>query len=194
MSAGIESTILAVLLIRKYGQANVTAVCGVIEGRRQWECKKAQQMATHLGIRSILVERGFKFMGPQEVAELVKDTSKKYNFDAMFNGAAKLWFNPTFYTSETAKKLQQYKVFLPFIDLQKKHTIYLYEALQVKQLLDHTHSCTNRGDIHCGLCSCCLERHLGFMQLNQMDTTTYNVPFDHIDALCENKKYYNRNW
>lgn len=61
------------------------------------------------------------------------------------------------------------KIVLPFSDLYKYHTIDLYFRLGVEELLEFTHTCTERAIGRCEKCWQCGERRWSFKQLLRED-------------------------
>lgn len=194
LSGGVESTILAYLLTKFYGVQNVVSVSGVMKERRYWEHKNAERISNLLGIRNITIENNFKFMGPEEVSSLAKGARKMINFDGIFNGASKLWFNPTRYNVQTAALLKTQGMHLPFIDLQKQHVIDIYRQYNQEDLLYSTHSCTAESNFHCGMCTCCFERHKGFLELVDVDLTLYKTEEKELNKMCLDEANYRKTW
>jgi 7-cyano-7-deazaguanine synthase in queuosine biosynthesis len=152
----------------------VKAFSGVIEGRRGWESNYAAKMAQWMNVQHIPVDDDFSCMSPKESVRLYNHAFQKYDIRSWFVGAAKLWYHPTFHTLQTSLELRKKGVYLPFIDLQKQHTIDLYYQLGVEHLLKDTHSCTAQGVTHCGNCVCCSERVRGFNELGLNDHSIYD--------------------
>lgn len=61
------------------------------------------------------------------------------------------------------------RVFFPFNHLYKSHTIDLFYRLGIEELLELTHSCTQKVVGRCNRCYHCLERQWGFEQMNKVD-------------------------
>lgn len=62
------------------------------------------------------------------------------------------------------------KMILPFINLYKTHIIDLMYEFEQEDLLDITHSCTERSVGRCDICWQCQERAWAFTKLNKKDT------------------------
>ena len=62
------------------------------------------------------------------------------------------------------------KVSLPFFDMYKYHTIDLYFRHNVTELLEFTHSCTERSVGRCNVCWHCCERKWAFRELGREDS------------------------
>lgn len=60
------------------------------------------------------------------------------------------------------------KVSLPFSDMYKYHTIDLYFRHNVTELLEYTHSCTERSTGRCNVCWQCCERKWAFRELGKI--------------------------
>jgi hypothetical protein len=160
--------------VSRYGADRVKAFSGVIHGRREWENRYAAEMAYKMGVQHIAVDDDFTCMSPQEGARLYKHAFEKHGVRSWFSGAAKLIYHPTFHTLQTSIELRRKGVYLPFIDLQKQHTIDLYYQFGVEHLLKDTHSCTVHDGTHCGHCVCCFERVRGFNELGLNDPSIYD--------------------
>ena len=174
LSAGIESTILLHMLLKRYGRQRVKAFTAKIKGRRSWEAEKAMAMMLRMqGTYHYTIDDNFTCMSPEENARLVLAARHKVGITHWFNGAAKLFYHPTFKSTQDAVDMRVKNVYIPFIDLNKSHVIDLYFKHDVTYLLGLSFSCTDRGDIHCGECVCCLERARGFIELGMKDPATY---------------------
>jgi hypothetical protein len=198
MSCGVESAILLPLLIDRYGADNVHVFSAVIHGRRSWEHKRATALAAMCNARYVhSVDRGFQFMTPQENAQLREYASSKVKFDAWFAGGNKLRFSPTFtYTDPSIiERMAAKHIQVPFIHLLKSHTVDLHYKYNNEQMLFASHSCTERGDVHCGECYCCWERVRGFADIGHIDQSTYNVPWGvMLDECYHTDKHFSKNW
>jgi hypothetical protein len=62
------------------------------------------------------------------------------------------------------------KLAIPFFHLQKTHIIDLMFQLNLQELSDHTHSCTEQTEGRCGVCWQCTERKFAFGKLGFLDT------------------------
>lgn len=181
LSAGVESTILLHILLKTYGKSNVRAFSGLMKGRRSWEAEKARAMVQRQGaLYHFTIDDNFVSMSPDENARLAKHAKETIGVSAWFNGAADLLYHPTFKTEQDAERLREKAVFIPFIGLQKSNVIDLYFKYNVSHLLPITHSCTDRGDVHCGKCVCCLERARGFIDLGIRDPATYSCEWSQV--------------
>ena len=60
----------------------------------------------------------------------------------------------------------------PFALVDKRHTLHLYELLQVWDLIKLTHSCTHRTEGRCGECYNCTERSWALEELGFSDPGT----------------------
>lgn len=188
LSSGIESTILLHILCEIYGKRRVKAFSGLIKGRRSWEYQRAYKMSLQLGVfNHYTIDDDFVCMSPAENGKLLRQAVKMTGIQSWFNGAAKLLYHPTFNNKESAARMRENNVFLPFIELEKKHTIDLYYQYNVEHLLGMTHSCTMVGDKHCGNCVCCFERVRGFVELGIQDPAPYHVSWS---AAVEAMKRY----
>ena len=58
---------------------------------------------------------------------------------------------------------------IPFVELDKRHTLDLYYQFGQEQLLELSHSCTEQQVGRCGQCFQCAERQWAFAQLNKKD-------------------------
>jgi 7-cyano-7-deazaguanine synthase in queuosine biosynthesis len=72
---------------------------------------------------------------------------------------------------EEQDKWQNYK--LPFLHLDKSHTVQLAHDLGLDWLPKMTHTCTESPDIRCGQCWQCNERAWAFNLLGLEDTGTF---------------------
>lgn len=61
------------------------------------------------------------------------------------------------------------QIIIPFSDVYKSHTISLYDKLGILELLEYTHSCTERAVGRCGVCWQCGERRWAFKQIGFAD-------------------------
>lgn len=181
LSAGVESTMLLHLLLKRYGKARVRAFSGLIPGRRSWEAQKASAMVQRQGASyHFAIEDNFTCMSPQENDRLRKIAQETVGITAWFNGAAKLLYHPTFKNEMYAQRVRTLDIYLPFISLRKSNVIDLYFQYDVSHLLAASHSCTERGDMHCGKCVCCLERAKGFIELGIKDPATYSCEWSQV--------------
>lgn len=175
LSAGIESTILLAMLVKRYGKNRVRAFTGLMHGRREWESKNALQMSLRMGVLShYTVDADFSHMSVPEARRLLTTARELTEIQSWFTGTSKLLYHPMVFNKESAAALRQHGIYLPFIELEKKHTVDLYYHMNVEHLLPVAHSCTMRGDIHCGTCVCCNERVRGFYELGLVDPATYS--------------------
>ena len=62
------------------------------------------------------------------------------------------------------------KLKLPFVDLHKNHILDFMYELEQEDLIDITHTCTERIYGRCDVCWQCQERQWAFAQLNKRDT------------------------
>ncbi len=188
LSAGVESTALLLLLIERYGADAIQVFTGKIRGRRAWESVRAEKMARRLGVphnHIHVADDNFRFMSPEENLHLRQLSHQKADCDAWFNGANKLLFSHTWVrTHEHKKRLRDAGFYLPFIDLFKTHTVDVFFRLGKEDILYDTHSCTERGNIHCGQCYCCYERVRAFASIGERDRATYGVDWSEMLDKC----------
>jgi hypothetical protein len=197
MSSGVESAILLPLLVDRYGKENVHAYTAWIPGRRNWESQRAIIMADELGVRIRAADSNFQFMGPEENKRLREIAYSDTSLDAWFAGGNRLRFAPTFFAQKpnAIEDMRKRHIHLPFFDLLKSHTVDLHYKFHTEHLLYQSHSCTERGDIHCGKCYCCWERVRGFADIGKIDQSTYGVPWkDMLDECFHTDKHFNKNW
>lgn len=64
------------------------------------------------------------------------------------------------------------RISMPFLRLFKTHIVDLIYQFSLEELLNITHSCTERTDSRCGQCFQCSERAWAFEQLGKEDTGT----------------------
>ena len=89
--------------------------------------------------------------------------------------AAPEWANisePRPLRSNTLEGPMPDRVFFPFNHLYKSHTIDLFYQLGIEELLELTHSCTQKVVGRCNRCYHCLERKWAFDELNKVDPGT----------------------
>ena len=186
LSGGIESIALLLLLLRRYGNENVHAFSAYIKERRLWESEHAEKIAKELGLKHFsIVDAGFRVMSPDEHLILIKKAYEKMAFDGWFIGSNHLLFSDSFKPTVKQKIfMKENKIYTPFIDLYKYHTIDIYFKTDFKDLLYKTFSCTERGDIHCGKCYCCYERVRGFAMLNEIDKAPYALSWEEMLNAC----------
>lgn len=58
------------------------------------------------------------------------------------------------------------KLIMPFIELDKRVSIYLYEMFGVRELLEMTYTCTETKEIPCNMCFACKERNWGIEEVS----------------------------
>jgi 7-cyano-7-deazaguanine synthase in queuosine biosynthesis len=203
LTGGVESTILAHILTKFYNVKNVIACTYKFGDRRLWEFHKAANIASLIGIRH--VEAGYmeKFVGYD-----TPPTSQSYfnrenavfdyvradlDFAAGFTGKNTTTLDPEAITKEEqAKYLEWFEVHRPFLLMDKHHTLDLFYKFNVEYLLEHTHSCQSRGNLHCGDCHACWERIDGFDRLGRRDPAIYNKDYDSL--VLEVRKFFKERW
>ena len=189
MSGGVESTLLAYILVSTYGADNVTVFSGQYKGRRSWESTNPAFICRHLGIKKhVPVPQSNHFMSPDDNWMMFVQAKQTYEFDLWFNGTnAKLFSGRNVVDNDTVERIKTQGYLVPFVWLEKWQTIELYYLLKQSYLLQLSHSCTEQPPEqgHCGKCYCCHERAFGFLELGKPDPTTYNIPLEQVqrDAL-----------
>lgn len=186
MSGGVESTLLLLLLIERYGADNIKVFSGEYSGRRSWESVNAKATAARLGVHqhhSIFQHN--PFMSPQDNLQMFKDAKAEYGFDGWFNGTnAKLYSEPGVTSQDVVDRLSKVGYYIPFVFLEKQHTIDLYRHIDREAELYASYSCTLQPHIHCGRCACCIERVSGFAKLGKKDQATYEREWAHMVKDC----------
>ena len=189
LTGGVESTIVAYLLTKFYNVKNVIACTYRFGDRREWEFPNAAKIAKMFGVKH--VEAGYieKFIGydapptphsyfnrENAVFDYVRADPK---FVAGFTGKNTTTLDPEVITKEEqAKYLEWFEVHRPFLMMDKHHTLDLFYKFGVEHLLQHTHSCQRRGNVHCGDCHACWERIDAFDRLGRRDPAIYNKDYD----------------
>ena len=197
-SGGIESTLLLYLLLQVYGANDVHVCTGVVRGRRNWESTNAVRVAQALGATHIHpVTDNFTTMNPDEQMRMLAKVRQDHSTGNHYIGEALTWYsvNDTSLEAEQRGRLNR-GLFLPFIKarLTKRHVIDFYFQLGIESRLAQTHSCTTRGDQHCGICYCCNERVRGFHELGLIDSVTYGESWETIVAGLDNPSIIKKNW
>lgn len=184
MSGGVESTLLACILVERYGKDNVLVFSGQYEGRRWWESTHPAFICKQLGIKQhIPVPQTNHHMSPSDNWAMFSRARQLYNFDLWFNGTnAKLFSGRNVTERDTVERIKRQGYRVPFVWLEKWQTIELYYLLKQPYLIQLAHSCTEQPPEkgHCGKCYCCHERAWGFHTLGKIDPTTYAMPTEHV--------------
>lgn len=198
LSSGVESAILLPLLVHVYGVENVYAFTGYIAGRRNWESKVAVKIAQMCNVSNIhVIQDDFLYMDPPEQKRMRDHALRTTPIEAWFNGAHKVRFSPTHYLTDPTllDKYKSLNVELPFVGLLKSHTVDLHYKFNNTDKLYQSHSCTERGDMHCGKCYCCWERVRGFADGGHKDEARYGVSWEEMLQECfYTDKHFNKNW
>lgn len=186
MSGGVESTLLLLLLIQLYGADSVIVFSGEYQGRRGWEATNAKTTALRLGVNQhYSIPQTNAFMSPEDNLQMFRDAKRQYKFDGWFNGTnAKLFSKPSVTTQDVVDRLRERGYYIPFVFLEKQHTVDMFFQIgQVKELYS-SFSCTVQSQIHCGYCDCCVERIRGFDMLGEKDKATYAKDWDVLVENC----------
>jgi 7-cyano-7-deazaguanine synthase in queuosine biosynthesis len=203
MSGGVESSALFLLLEKFYGKENLYVFSADID-RRSWEAEKAYEICKYLSLDlnrfNKIQDNDFEtnLKNKNLTLKLRNKARQNLTFDGWFCGANKLLFSKTkIITEEQKKGVRNDKIYLPFIDLLKHHTIEIFFLLQREDVLERTHSCTvnhfTKGQ--CGKCYCCHERMRGFASLGKEDPAKYNISREEILENCfYSDKYIVKNW
>ena len=190
MSGGVESAILLAILIDRYGKDNVLIVSIEFSGRRMWESTHPRYIAGVLNIKTThMVPATSPAMTPKEYFQIFLNAKESHGFDYWFSGLNRNQFSASAITSPyVVERLKKQGYIVPFVWLKKWQTIELHILLGFEELLSETHSCTQQPPEmqHCGQCYCCHERAYGFLELDRMDSTTYNVPLLHVQKKASN--------
>lgn len=75
-----------------------------------------------------------------------------------------------------------FKIVAPFLNSEKSEIVRTGLEYSVN-FAQHTWSCYKGGDIHCGLCSTCLERKVAFLQADVVDGTIYTAGYSNPQFL-----------
>ncbi len=184
MSGGVESTLLVSILAERYGAENVLVFSGEYTGRRWWESSHPAAICKQLGIPAhIPVPQTNHHMSPSDNWAMYVRAKQLYNFDIWFNGTnAKLFSGRNVTDPAVVERIEKQGYRVPFVWLEKWQTIELYYLLNRPELLELSHSCTERPPEqgHCGKCYCCHERAWGFHVLGKKDPTTYCIPQEQV--------------
>lgn len=203
LSGGVESTILLHLLIEQYPD-RIIHPCTYHGGdRRQWEYHRAIELSIFFNLRKYWAETGplrkldlnntptGYFNNENRIFDLVRCNNPK--FAAGFTGKNTTTLDPEIITpEEQIKNLQRYKIHRPFLLLNKVDTVNLYYRFDCAYLLQYTHSCQTRGDIHCGQCHACWERIDAFTQLGKKDPAIYADDYELL--VKQVSKYFKTRW
>lgn len=102
----------------------------------------------------------------------VKEIFEKYQIDHLYIGINKVPPELKNINGAPDRSPQSIdpKIVFPFHDLLKSHIIdFMYQNEQ-EDLIEITHSCTEKKEGRCGICWQCTERAWAFSQLNKTDT------------------------
>lgn len=180
MSGGVESTLLAALLVNIYGADNVSVFSGQYTDRRRWESSHPKMLCKLLGIQTHhAIPQTNHHMAPMDNWNMFIQAKQEHGFDLWFNGTNAKLFSPSNISDPAdVNAINALGYIIPFVNLEKHHTIGLYYLMDLGWLLEMTHSCTElppeQG--HCGACYCCHERRYGFHVLGTDDVTIYRRP------------------
>jgi hypothetical protein len=100
--------------------------------------------------------------------------SKYPDIDFIFNGVNQNppppWGEETFLFPNRVKRSPHKKILMPFVELTKVHILDLLYQFNLEELINLTHSCTEKPSGRCNLCFQCNERRWAFEQLGVNDT------------------------
>lgn len=111
----------------------------------------------------------------QQSATAVVEIFNKYPVDILFNALNK---NPPELNSlpgapQRTTKSDNPKIVLPFVNMLKTDILQLMYDNNLEDLIEITHSCTERQMTRCSQCWQCTERAWAFSQLNKLDKGTF---------------------
>lgn len=111
----------------------------------------------------------------QQSVTAVKDIFDNHAVDILFNALNR---NPPELNDlpgapQRTTKSDDSRVVLPFVDMLKTEILQLMYDNNLEDLIEITHSCTERQMTRCGQCWQCTERAWAFSQLNKLDKGTF---------------------
>lgn len=185
VSGGADSAILLYLLAKhnkdaKLGHQITTFTVNKVDGAEihaknviQWVTSKLE-----VSIQSMIVDVGHSLPHNLAVNAPLRAQIRTNVFDMVYVGDNKIPpiefpFGeensfPGLAPRRKGNPTNNVKVSLPFSDLYKYHTIDLYFRHDVTELLEHTHSCTERSTGQCKVCWHCSERKWAFRELGKI--------------------------
>jgi len=177
LSGGLDSAILLYLLIKNNPSINLqTFTIDKSDGAYLY----ADPVIDHFNRKfSLSIPKTIKVGDPtvfhrQQSVTAVKDIFEQYPVDHLFIGInqnppelAKLSGAPV-----RDKQSLNPRILYPFVDLYKHNILEIMYDNQQQDLIDITHSCTERQHGRCNICWQCKERAWAFEKLGKTDTGT----------------------
>ena len=185
-SGGIESTIIVLLCLEKYGHDNVYTFTQkfpiddpFVRAQRHYHMF-VEAIAEEVGFTNYtFVEMGSNGLFSNEVrpefCERIFELQP--NLDVLYSGINMVHNGPMVDLARRQQVIDtfaKFKITAPFINSTKSEAIQLYYEHNKQHILSMTRSCAKNTANHCGLCANCAERILGFNMAGMTDPTTYD--------------------
>lgn len=188
VSGGADSAILLYLIAKHNKDANLghqitTFTANKVDGA-EMHAKKVIQWVTsklEVSVQSMFIEGDHSLPHNLIVHKPLRDLISTDAFDMLYVGENKIPpiefpFGeqnsfPGLAPRRKGNPTNNVKVSLPFSDLYKYHTIDLYFRHNVTELLEYTHTCTERSIGRCNVCWQCCERKWAFRELRREDSS-----------------------
>lgn len=185
-SGGMESTLLLLLCIEKYGKDNVHAFTQkfVYADNRQVGMRNydtfAAAIAEVIGFNNHHIVEISPETGPfnmlrletyDEAINIVPD------LDVLYAGINQIEFGKMDDATIQQMLVEPFKdktlLKTPFVDMAKTDTVNMYYQYGFEQILPMTRSCHKLTQNHCGRCDNCRERKFAFTEAGRTDPTIY---------------------
>lgn len=185
-SSGLESTLLLLMCIDKYGKDNVyaftqkTPVDDVFANGVKHYHYYAQQLADELDFANhIIIETPSNSVYVNRLREesYYNVVSMMPDLDVLYLGINEVQFgrlaDPE-HKKEVLNKISEMKLMAtPFLNITKAQVVDLYYQLGYEKWITFTRSCAKNIPVHCGTCTNCSERKLAFSVSGRTDPTVY---------------------
>lgn len=185
-SGGIESTIIFLLCLEKYGADNVYTftqkfpIDDPFDRAQRHYHMFVEAIANEIGFTNYrFIEMGSNGLFSNEVrpefCERIFELEP--DLDVLYSGINKVHNGPL---TDPARRQQiidmfaRFKINAPFLNSTKADALNLYREHGLLQWLPMTRSCAKNTANHCGLCDNCAERILGFTTAGLVDPTIYD--------------------
>jgi len=187
-SSGLESTLLLLLCIDKYGKDNVYAFTQktpfddpFIDGVKHYHYY-AQQMADEMDFDNhFIIESPTNSVYVNRLREDTYHTAIKLvpDIDVLYLGINEVVYgrlaDPEHKKAVLDKVAELGLVSMPFLNMSKAQIVDLYYQLGYEKWIPLTRSCAKNIPTHCGTCTNCKERKLAFETAGKLDPTTYKT-------------------
>jgi PP-loop superfamily ATP-utilizing enzyme len=184
-SGGIESTIIVLACIEKYGCDNVYTftqkfpIDDPFERAQKHYHYFVESIASEIGFTNYqFIEMGSNGLYSNEVRpEFCKKIYELHpDLDVLYSGINTVHNGPLTNAArkqEVIDAFAEFKITAPFISSTKSEAIQLYYDRGQEHILLMTRSCAKNTADHCGVCANCAERILGFKMAGKDDPTKY---------------------